>query len=249
MADKLVRIETVDEGIVRLTMDDAQNRNRLSEGLCRELMEAFASLADRPELRVLMLAGRDDVFCAGATLETLDRLSSGEVDVRDLLLPAQMLKFPLPIVAELRGHAVGGGLALSLCCDVVVACESSRYSVNFTSLGFTPGMGTMSLLPAVVGTHFASEMILTAKNYKGRELVGRGLFNHIVPGEDVAPLALDLARRIADKPRHVLEMARDTLAIPRRLMLEQATAREHLMHRICFGHPEVASRVRDNYLD
>ena len=64
---------------------------------------------------------------------------------------------------------------LALCADITVASESGRYGVNFTDLEFTPGMGATALLPALAGHGFASEMMLTAKLYKGRELAGRGL--------------------------------------------------------------------------
>lgn len=243
-----VRLERVEDGIVRVVMDEAATRNRLSEDLCAALGAALDELARDPGLRALILAGRPDIFCAGATLTTLRRIVSGEVAVRDLALPSQLLGFPMPIVGAVQGDAVGGGLVLAACCDITVAAENGRYGVNFADLGFTPGMGTMALLPALVGHGLAAEMILTSKFYKGRELAGRGLFTHVVPATEVANLALDLARRIADKPRHVLEMIKETMALARRQALLAAMSREHLMHTICFSRPDVAGRIEDSYL-
>lgn len=137
---------------------------------------------------------------------------------------------------------------LALCCDILVASESSRYGVNFTNMGFTPGMGTTSLLPALVGHHFASEMMLTGKLYKGRELKGRGLFNYVVPAEEVLDVSLDIARRIAEKPRHVIEMLKETLSLPRRQALQEAVSREHLMHKICFSRSDTAAHIESTYL-
>lgn len=247
MADPIV-VSQIEEGIAQLTLDDPANENRLSEALCAGLMQALAELAQDRALRVLLLAGRPEVFCAGATLETLRAVATGQSLVRDLQLPERMLAFPVPIVGALQGHAVGGGLMLALCCDLLVAAEGARYGVNFTTLGFTPGMGTTGLIPALAGHFFASEMILTGKLYKGRELRQRGLFNDVLPAAQVYERALDLARQIAEKPRHVVELLKETLALPRRAALQQAMSREHLLHQICFARPDTLGQIDETYL-
>jgi polyketide biosynthesis enoyl-CoA hydratase PksI len=237
------------EGVFLLRIDDAARNNRLSEELCGEWMAALRALAAEPTLKVLLLAGRRDVFCAGATREVLREIAAGRREVKDLEMPALLLGFPVPIVAALEGHAVGGGLAVALCCDVLVASKSSRYGVNFTELGFTPGMGTMGLLPAAVGHHFAAEMILTGKLFKGEELRGRGLFNHVVDGDRVFETASAIAARMADRPRRVLELVKGAMALPRRRALLEATSSEALMHRACFAREETLSIIESNYLD
>lgn len=243
----LVRTDRPSESIALLRIDDPTTGNRLSERLCTEFEEALACLAGDGAIRVLLLNGSPRTFCAGATIESLRRIAAGEFDVRDLATARRILEFPVPVVAAVEGHAVGGGLILAACCDITVASESSRYGVNFTELGFTPGMGATALLPSLLGPQFAAEMMFTAKFYKGRELKHRGLFTHIVPAADVVPLARDIADRIAAKPRYVLEMLKETLALPRRKALEGAVARESLMHRICFARPETAALIEDVY--
>ncbi|WP_437786870.1 polyketide synthase [Sorangium sp. So ce1097] len=246
---RTVRVERLQEGVIELRMDAPEEQNRLSELLCRELMAALSELKAEPALKVLLLSGGKDVFCGGATFNALQGVSSGPAAVLDLLLPDMMLAFPVPIVGALEGHAVGGGLALALCCDVLVAAETSRYGVNFTDLGFTPGMGTTTLLPAAVGHHFAMEMMLTAKYYRGAELRGRGLFNHVVPAGEVRGVALDTAVRMAEKPRHVLEMVKGTLSVARRRALQEGMSREHLMHQLCFQHPDAKQLIAENYVN
>ncbi len=245
---EIIRITDLGSGISRLGMDDPAEENRLSDRMCRELLAALDALSADPALKVVVLTGRSDVFCAGGTLEMLRQIASGEVAARDLLLPERLLAFPLPIVGALEGHAVGGGLTLALCCDVLVAAEEKRYGANFASMGFTPGMGTTALLPALVGHQLASEMMLTSAFYKGRELRGRSLFNHVVPGREVLDRAVDLARRMAEKPRYVLAGIKETLALPRRRTLADAMSREHLLHAMCFSQPETAAILEANYL-
>ena len=185
MSDVL-HVTRPEAGICELRMDDAANRNGLSEALVRALMTAFASLATDPGVKVVLLKGRADVFCAGATLESLRDVAHDRVRVKDVELPAAVVGCPVPVVAAIEGHAVGGGLALALCCDIQVAAEESRYGTNFAELGFTPGMGTTTLLPLAVGHGRASEMMMTARFYKGREMAGTGLFTHVVRRADVA---------------------------------------------------------------
>lgn len=92
-------------------------------------------------------------------------------------------------------------------------------------------------------------MMASAKHYKGRELAGSGLFTHVAPRAEVMDRALDIARRMAEKPRHVLALIKETLAVPRRQQLSAALSREHLMHQLCFGEPETERLVAENYLE
>lgn len=236
-------------GVFELRLDDAEHDNRVDVDFGDEIVHALEALAREPALKVLVLSGRPEVFCAGGRLEFLLKLATGQAEERSLFrLPFGVLSFPLPIVAAMEGHAVGGGFMLALYCDLLVAASNRRYGVNFAAMGFTPGVGTTSLLPALVGHHFASEMILTAKTYRGRDLVGRSLFNRVVPSAEVKATAIDLARSIADKPRHVLEMLKDAMALPRRQALLQGMHQEHLMHKICFDRPETKAMIESTYL-
>jgi polyketide biosynthesis enoyl-CoA hydratase PksI len=244
-----INVSCIQHGIFRLDMNEPTGKNRVTVESSREFLTALANVAREPELKVLLMTGREDVFCSGASLDLLRELTSGNLEERDLFaVQTQLLAFPVPIVAALQGHAIGGGLMLALCCDVLVASESSRYGANFTRVGFTPGMGATALLPAGVGYHRASEMILTGKLYKGRELKGTGLFNYVVPSAQVFDTALNVARDIAEKPKHVLQMLKEALALPRLQALHEAKHREHLMHKVCFSLPETQSIIEAAYL-
>ena len=236
-------------GIIEVSLDDGTGKNYLTHQFCEELNAILDDAAADPTCKVLLVRGRDDVFCGGAPPEVLEGIFEGRLDLEDIELPKRVLAFPAPIVAALEGSAVGGGLALALCCDVTVAAENRRYGANFSAMGFTPGMGTTALLASLVGHDFACEMMLTAKFYKGRELAGRGLFTHIVAAGDVYTHARDLALRIAEKEAHVVRMIKDTLATRRITSVEEAISRERLMHRICFSMPGARDRIRENYPD
>jgi polyketide biosynthesis enoyl-CoA hydratase PksI len=245
----LVKLSTVVQGVTQLAMWDPDRENRLSYELVDELLVVLAELAPDPDLKVLVITGTPEIWCAGGTLRMLKEMASGEYDERRLLtLADRLLTFPVPVLGALQGHAIGGGLALALCCDVLVAAANRRYSVNSAAMGFTPAMGITTLLPAAVGHHFAAEMIFTAKYYLGRELAGRRLFNAVAPADEVLDRTLELAGRMAEKPRYVLELLKDTLALPKRHAIEDAASREPIMHRICFDHPDIATTLDETYL-
>jgi polyketide biosynthesis enoyl-CoA hydratase PksI len=243
----LVRIESTKDGIFHLNIDDPANQNRLTQELCEELKAALAVLANEASMKVLILSGRKEVFCAGASLELLRQISTDGA-VEDLVIGHQLLGLSVPVLAAMEGHAVGGGLVLGMCCDITIASETSRYGLNFLTMGFTPGMGTTGLVPALVGPSFAAEMMLTGKFYKGRDLRGRGLLTHIVPGEEVLSKTWDLARSMADKPKYALEMVKDAVMAPRRHAFQDALSRERLMHKACFSNPEAWAMIEKSYL-
>lgn len=243
-----VKVLAIEDGIFQVAIDDAEGKNHLNDDLALELAAAFDSLAQESTLKVALMTGRRDVFCAGGTLGFIKDLARESGRERYCYaVQEKMLALPAPIVGALEGHAVGGGFVVALCCDMLIAAEERRYSANFAELGFTPGAGATSFLPIMVGHHFASEMLMTAKNYKGKELRGRGLFNDVVPAREVIPTAMDLCRRIATKPRHVVALLKETLAMPRRKALQEAMMREPLMHKLCFSHPESISRLEEAY--
>jgi len=243
----LVTTTPLGDGITQVTLDDPDHENCLTGPLCDELGNVLEHLRTAPDLKVLVFSGSPQVFCGGGSFEMVAEVVAGKTDAKDLQLPGQLISFPVPVIAAMQGHALGAGLMLGLCCDIVIAAEGRRYGANFTHLGFTPGMGTTALLPALIGHQLASEMMYTAKLYKGRELKGRGLFAHVVPDDEVGATALALARRIADKPRHVLTLLKDGMSLPRRRALDEAMSREHLMHKVCFSKPEALARLHENF--
>lgn len=245
----VLNVTTLEAGIAQMAICDPERENRLSHELVDEMTTALTTLAPDASVKVLLVTGDQEVWCAGGTLRMLKEMASGKFDERRLLALCELLlNFPVPVVGALEGHAVGGGLALALCCDILVAADNRRYAVNSANMGFIPAMGLTMLLPAAVGHHFASEMIFTGKFYKGRELADRRLFNAVVPGAEVLDKALDLAQRIAEKPRYVLELLKDTLALPKRHALQDAFSREPMMNRICFSQPDIKSMIDDRYL-
>jgi polyketide biosynthesis enoyl-CoA hydratase PksI len=244
---KLVTLERPEPGLALVQMQDAEGKNAFSPPFVEALLGCLEQAAGDPEVRVCLLRGLPEVFCAGASEELLLDLAKGSVEATDILLSRALLDLPLPAVAAIEGHAVGGGLTLGLCCDVVLLARESRYGCPFMNLGFTPGMGTTRLLQAAVGEYVANEMMYGGQYLKGAHFAGSGGVNYVLPRAEVYPRALSVARRMADKPRRSLELLKRHLSRPRRQAFEEARTVEAFMHRICFDDPETAKRIQDDY--
>lgn len=236
-----------EDGVALLTMQDKDQKNTFYDAFVHELLENLEKLAQDPEVKVCVFRGLPDVFCAGAHPDLLQDLVSGRMASTDLLLPAAILDLPIPTIAAMEGHAVGGGLTFALCCETVLMARESRYGCTFMNLGFTPGMGTTRLLQYAFGEYIANEMMFGGQMLKGSHFEGRSLVNYVLPRTEVLPKAMELAARMAEKPRYVLEMLKRQLSLGRRQTFEEARTEENFMHQICFAHPETADLIRQNY--
>jgi polyketide biosynthesis enoyl-CoA hydratase PksI len=237
---------TVADGIARLTLADAHSANALGEEMVGALRDRFAAIGRAADARVVVLTGEGETFSSGAPRALLLRLAAGEVRPADIVLPKLLLDCEVPVIAAMAGHATGGGFALGLAADIILIGEDSRYGFTFMNLGFTPGMGTTRLCEHALSAAVAHELLYTGELRRGSGFRGSGI-NHIVPSQQVETLALDIAARIADKPRTAVVALKRTLSLPRRQAFEQSLTQESLMHQITLG--AAARRIQDDYVE
>ncbi len=246
-------------GVINLTMDpsgvawfkmnDIAGKNVFSETFIADFVRTMDELeALRSPPRVMVLCGLHDVFCAGADKKTLMALTDGEILVKDLVMSERLLSAEFPIIAAMEGHALGGGLALACCSDIVIAARESRYGAVFMSMGFTPGMGITTLLPELVGPFAANEMMFTAKRFKGVELERMNTnINRFVAKIRVMGVARDIAKQIAEKNPASVQLLKYSLVTRKKNLLNEARKQEDLMHRISFGYPETRKIIDEFY--
>jgi polyketide biosynthesis enoyl-CoA hydratase PksI len=239
------------DGIAWMKMNDEKNKNIFSKRFVEDFLDTMDELENRNILpKVMVLQGLSDVFCAGADKDTLVALTEGKIVVKDMVLSERLLDCAFPVIAAVEGHAMGGGLAMVACCDIVIAARESRFGAVFMSMGFTPGMGTTTLLPELVGRFVATEMMLTAKRFKVSELERMGTnINRIVTKLRVMPVARDIARQIAEKNPKSVRLLKYTLSAGKKKLLTDARLHEDLMHQISFAYPETLDHIEDLYAD
>ena len=245
-----VALELLENGIAVVTMQDTEGRNIFSEYLINGLVSTIDELENKHRPAVMILRGLQDVFSGGAEKETLVGLSEGKLFVKDLLISERLIHAPFPVIAAMEGHAVGGGLVMAVCCDIVIAAAESRYGAVFMNMGFTPGMGCTTLLQGLVGPYIANEMMFTGKRFKGRELAGKGTnINYILPKDKVMDKAMDLALQIAEKNIESVYLLKYALSASKKKLLIEARVQEDFMHRLSFGFPETKETIKNFYVE
>lgn len=226
-----------------IELADRVHRNQLTEALVRGLSAQLAEAQSDPQVRVIVVHGYDSYFCTGGTQKELLGIFHGELQFDQVPLYRMFLDCPLPVIAAMQGHALGGGLAIGLFADLIVLAEESVYSANFMRYGFTPGMGATLVVPEKFGPVLGTEMLLSANGYQGAELARRGAGAVVARRKDVIPKALQLASDLAAKPRLSLELLKRHLAAPLAAKLPATVQAELAMHQVTFAQPEVRGRI------
>jgi len=243
MSDQAVETREIEPGVVQITMQDRASKNTFSPALAEGLIGAFASVRDQARYKVVILTGYDSYFASGGTKEGLLLLSEGKGKFSDTDFYSLALNCPIPVIAAMQGHGVGGGFSLGMFADFPILSRESIYTTNFMKYGFTPGMGSTFVLPKKLGFSLAEEMMITARTYRGEDLQKRGIPFPVLPRAEVMDYALELARTIAEKPRVSLVTLKDHLVAPLREGLARAINQELVMHEKTFHQPEVKERI------
>jgi enoyl-CoA hydratase len=191
-------------GIARITLAHAGKLNAMSVSMWRELrrlVEALPSVAGA--VRVIIVAGEGGNFAAGGDIEEFADFRFDEASLRRFheedVLPAlqALLACELPVIAQIDGACIGGGLEIAACCDIRVAGVGSRFGVPIAKLGFPMAPAEMQIVAAVIGSATLREMLLEARVIDAATAHARGLVNHVVGDDRVAAEAQHLAERIA----------------------------------------------------
>ncbi|MHB1844725.1 MAG: enoyl-CoA hydratase/isomerase family protein [Deltaproteobacteria bacterium] len=209
MTDRLLRV-SVDQGVALLALCRPEARNALNLELVEALGRALDELAARPELRALILHGEGGkAFAAGADIGDLYARGSREALLSiNARLFQRVEEFPLPTIAAIRGHALGGGLELALACDIRIAADDAKLGLPEVTLGIFPAAGGTRRLPRLVGDGFARELVFTGRLLGALEAERIGLVNRVVPVDRLLDEAMGLAREIAQNDELALRMAK-----------------------------------------
>jgi enoyl-CoA hydratase len=225
-----VHYET-DGPVVTVTIDRPEVANAVDRPTANALADAFRRFDDDSGLAVAVLTGANNTFCAGADLKAMrsgdpQRVSRVEPDGDGPLGPTRML-LAKPVIAAVEGHAVAGGLELSIWCDLRVAGEDAVFGVYCRRWGIPLMDGGTVRLARLVGHSHALDLILTGRGVSGEEALHMGLANRVVPPGRALPEALELAHQLAALPQAALRSDRLSSYEQWSLTLEDALAGEY----------------------
>src|SRR5258708_24856034 len=198
-------------GVGPLTLNRPDTLNSLTFQVYRELTDTFRALADRKDVRVVVLRGPGRAFCAGGDAkeiigDVLHRDAKGLLEFTRLTcdLIRAMRSLPRPIVASLNGTVAGAGAAIALAADLRVAADTARIAFLFVRVGLAGAdMGAAHLLPRVVGLGRATELLMTGDFIDASEALRIGLYNRVVAPEHLAGVSSALVDRLRSEARRV----------------------------------------------
>ncbi|HVV31226.1 MAG TPA: enoyl-CoA hydratase-related protein [Mycobacteriales bacterium] len=195
--NETVRYEVVD-GIAVVTLNRPHAANSIDPSLARGFGESMKRADDDPTVRVIVLtAAGEKIFCAGMDLRAFAETKEGEdLDIDQRFIDFARVGTHKPLIAAVNGAAVGGGFELMLGCDMAIAADHARFGVPEVKVGLVPGGGG-TLLTRVIPPAIGYELALTGELMPASRALELGLLNAVVPGPDVLPTAMTLARKIA----------------------------------------------------
>ena len=242
--ENAVALQTEEPGIARLIFQEREGSNTFTHAFTEGLRLRLEEIRGRNDLKVVVVHGYDSIFSAGGTQDELIGILEKRIQFTDLdFLYKGFLTCPIPVIAAMQGHAMGGGFVMGLWADFVILAEERLYSANFMKYGFTPGMGATMILRERLGSLLANEMMFTARSFHGGELASRGAPVRVAKKDQVIAEALVLARHLAEKPRVALMELKRAIAGRLLKQLPSVIEEELAMHEVTFAQAEVRSRI------
>ena len=200
-------------GVATLTLDRPQKRNALSSAMVAALSRRLAEVGEDPEVRVVALRGAGGDFCAGADLAEIaasqqEGAEAGLADARRLgEVFIGIHRMEKPVVAVVRGRALGGGCGLAMACDIVLAHPDAIFGYPEVRLGFVPAL-VMAMLRRKVGKAAAFELVVRGHRAAASEAAALGLATRVIADEDFDVAVDAYLRDLATRPRTAVALTK-----------------------------------------
>lgn len=189
--------------IAIITLNRPEKRNAINEAMIEELVDCINRCGENTNIRAIILTGSGKSFCSGGDLEGLGSFHA--------LLHLQAKKFlnaghpafleirrlPKPVIAAVNGPAIGGGFALALSCDLIIAAKSARFNSQYVLNGWSPDGGMSYYLPRLLGEKRATWLMFTGEMIDAQKGYEMGFVNQVVDNDELLSEADALAKKLA----------------------------------------------------
>jgi 2-(1,2-epoxy-1,2-dihydrophenyl)acetyl-CoA isomerase len=238
-----------EDNVATIILNRPEKLNAVIPQMVEELIEATLSVGRDDAIKVVILTGAGRAFSAGG--DTSAHLTFQSEDPKQLMeyfrelgeVILNLRSTAKPTLAVVNGPAIGAGFSLALGCDIVLASEGANFSVGFIRMALHPEGGITYILPRVLGTARACELIFTGKTIDAKEAERIGLVNQVVPREQLEIRAKDLANTLARAPAMALGLSKISLYQALDINLASAIEREARAQTICMSGDDVKEAV------
>jgi len=214
------------DGIMHIEFNRPGKKNAITAGMYRMLADAIEDGEQDKNIRVLLLSGKPEVYCAGNDIEDFIHAKQAVEErpaarfLRNLSLAAK------PMLAAVSGAAIGIGMTMLFHCDQVYAADNAKFSMPFAKLGLCPEFASSRLLPRLVGYQRAAELLFFGEVFGAAQVLEMGIVNKVLPLAELMPYAFAQAVKLAGLPPSSLRVtkqlmkARDCDAVAAQMMEE-----------------------------
>ncbi|MGD0275936.1 MAG: enoyl-CoA hydratase/isomerase family protein [Syntrophales bacterium] len=209
-------IQVIEEGrIFRVILNRPEIKNGWDLMLVKELAAKLMDIAGKADVRVVILEGAGKDFSSGADMNMFKDEWPAPIWLAGMNEVGRMIRtvreIPQPVVAKVRGVAIGGGAGLALASDFVIAAQDAKISVNFVNIGLVPDAGTTYFIPRLVGLVKAREIALLGPVMDGKTAAAMGLIYKSVPNEELDNEVAALANNLAAKSLAVTSLIKSAM--------------------------------------
>jgi enoyl-CoA hydratase/carnithine racemase len=190
---------SVEGRIATVSLNRPNVLNAVSTPVLRRLFDVFDEINDSEDIWCVIFKGNGRAFCTGADQKERATMTEDDIRYRRRVSPqsfAAMRNCRRPVIAQIHGFALGGGLELALGCDLIVAAEGTTMGLIETSKGSIPAGGGTQILPRLVGLQRAKEIIFTSMKFSAEDALRWGMLNYVVPLDELDATVAELASAI-----------------------------------------------------
>lgn len=212
--------------ILRVTVDRPAKKNAMTSAMYNALADVFTEAAKNDDIRVVVWDAAGDSFSAGNDVEDFLQNPPGPGESPQANLGNALLNLDKPVIAAVKGAAVGGGTTLLTHCDFVYAGESAKFQLPFINLGLVAEFGSSWSLPARSGYLRAAELFMLGQPFKADLAAEIGLVTRVVPDSELLATATETAEKLAAKPIGALRAIKKLLKRSSREQIDEAIKAE-----------------------
>ncbi|MDH2329141.1 enoyl-CoA hydratase [Cereibacter sp. SYSU M97828] len=243
-----ILVETRDRvGII--TLNRAKALNALNEAMSQDVQAAVEGFEANPEIGAIVICGSEKAFAAGADIKEMHQKSFVDMYAGDYFGAWDAVaRAKKPIIAAVRGFALGGGCELAMLCDFIICGEGAKFGQPEIKLGILPGIGGSQRLAHLVGKSLAMDLVLTGRMIDAAEAKQAGLVARVVTDETVLDAAIEAATTIAGYNLPAVMMAKEAVNQSQELSLTDGVRFERRLFQAAFS-TEGQSEGMDAFLN
>ena len=244
-------VVSADGPVGTLTLNRPEKLNSFVGTMRDELAEGLEALARDDTVRAVIVTGRGRAFCTGADVRYLSEMVEEDRldEFRSLVeagrrVVSTIAEMPKPVIAAINGPAAGGGANLALACDLRWASDRATIGQTFSNIGLHPDWGGAYFVPRLVGPARAAELFFLGEMVDARTALEIGLFNRVVPHDDLLDEVLHVAERLAKRPALALRLAKQAVRLSLAADIDEMMDYEVEAQAACFRTADALEGTR-----